>query len=223
MLGWLRAGGGRWALRLLVAAVAGGGAPAANAMTFKLVPDPSPRCTSSCAPVMVAEGEIKFEDDEDFLRFLEKATKQGKVARVLLIHSPGGFLGAALKIGIVARELKLAVVVARASTTGLAEGECYSACAFVVMGGAKRIVPPSSKIGVHRSRPAGVSQLDRIGGGTIDPVRNESDVDNMLRRYARYMGISPEIVTLAGQTPPTDIHILTRAEMARFRLAREKL
>ena len=83
-----------------------------------------------------------------------------------------------------------------------------------MMGAVKRIAPPLSHVALHRMSIT----LKDAGGG---PSRRFADsrLVSLLARYAAEMGVSPAIVFTAESLPPDRIHLLTRGEMRRTRLA----
>jgi hypothetical protein len=194
-----------------------------EAMTFKLTPFEGGRCRASCPAVISAEGEIGLATAEDFVDFVSKALRQTSVSKVVLINSPGGNVAGAVKLGWVLRKVGATVMVARPAGPGVVNGSCYSACVFAMMGGLKRVVPFESKVGVHRMYRPGVHQRDVLGSGSIDANVPDANMGEMMRWYARMMGVSQELISLSEMTPSETIHVLSRAEISRFRLARERL
>jgi hypothetical protein len=48
------------------------------------------------------------------------------------------------------------------------------------------------------------------------------DMVTALASYAQLMGVNPAVIRLAEQIPPEEIHILSAADMRRWRLASPK-
>jgi hypothetical protein len=129
----------------------------AQAMTFKLV-SLGGHCGAACPQVIAAEGEIQKNAGEDFIAFLREASQTDRLRNIVFIHSPGGNVVGAMKLGAVFRKAGTAVVVARAeegqgigSDAHFLSAQCLSACVYAIMGGKTRVVPPQSKLGVHRT------------------------------------------------------------------------
>ena len=95
---------------------------------------------------------------------------------------------------------------------------CYSACAYTLAGGKRRIVPDGSSVGVHRAWTARTGQRDITGTGTIDAQVATEGFSPVLARYLRMMGVSGQLVALADATPSSEIRVLTRAELSRLRV-----
>ena len=205
-------------------------APAA-AMSFETARLESRQlCREVCPTVIVARGRIEEDSAERFIRFAAAVPAARGMKNLVLIESPGGHVGGSMKLGVVLRRLGSVVVVAQpvpaagtATAGGLRAAGCYSACAYAIMGGARRIVPPGSQVGVHRMHalktgpdPAGYDALNRHQYGSDEQVQ-------FLSRYAALMGVNPEVVAVAERVAPDKIHLLTAAEMRRYRLAASKL
>src|SRR5437660_6605798 len=161
------------ALALTVALALAGFAPPAMAgepMSFRLLPlEDASRCGNQCAQAIVADGEITNSTPQEFLSFVSRNV-QGNVRSVVFLNSAGGRVVASMELGQLFRKLGVAAIVARAGQTyggtALAAGHCYSACVYALMGGRKRVIPPQSKVGVHRMFQYQAS-LDATGGATI--------------------------------------------------------
>jgi hypothetical protein len=97
-----------------------------------------------------------------------------------------------------------------------------SACVYAMMGGVRRIVPPESRLGIHRmsSQDTSVSF-----GRAFAPAATSYASDDMvdaLAGYAAQMGVSPTVIRVAERIPPQDIHIVSPAELRRWHLASPK-
>lgn len=205
------------AVLLLLAGPTGGAA----AMSYSTVPE-SADCRADCAHIMVATGEIAVDEDDRFSFFAETALSRGRVLKLLLIHSPGGSVVGAMKLGLVLREHGISVMVAqareRAGASQFGAGICTSACALVLAGGQKRIVPAASSVGVHASAAYRSSLL--AGRSRLTPsAEREAGVDDMMAQYYRSMGVDAAIVRLSRAQSHEGIRILTQPELRRLRLA----
>jgi len=166
--------------------------------------------------IVGAVGEITSATPQDFARFAAANLVDAGREGIVLLHSPGGSVGASMRLGRMFREAGLSAAVARiapvASGPRIEGGECYSACAYALMGAARRFVPPSSSLGIHRmSIPQGAGR-----------VYAEPRYVEMLARYASSMGVDPEVVYAAETIAPDDLHIVSRTELAHWRLAGQK-
>jgi hypothetical protein len=114
----------------------------------------------------------------------------GKATAVL--NSPGGNLLAGLAIGEFLRLRGWSTYVS---------GECDSACAFIWLGGAQRLMTPDAKIGFHAASIDG--QQTGLGNA-------------VLGAYLNRLGLSHEAVVYVTQTGPDDISYLTPVEAKRI-------
>lgn len=210
------------------ACVAGAGAASA-AMTFRLATAGEPAtCGAKCPQIIIAEGEIVERTPSDFVNFLRANRSTKNIYSVVMINSPGGRVVASMELGRLLRKAGAAVIVARAfeadgngGMTRFAAARCYSACVYALMGAKKRVVPPQSKVGIHR-----MFLYERMGqtDGSVQMTKTfaQSEMVNRLGDYAGMMGVSRDLVYSAEKTPPDTFHVLTPAEIRRWRLASEK-
>ncbi len=202
---------------------------AARAMSFSFVPLSINNCTTDCPKVIVAQGDMYFDDIGTLVETIRAGIQRDKNIRpVVILSSNGGNLAAGYGIGEVLRSIKATVIVARVVPSGngyaLAPGGCASACVFSLMGGVKRVVPEGSKVGVHwMSDPT-----PQVFSGTIvqpDASRRGSadDDEARMRQFMRKMGIKPEFAGFIRKVPNTTIHVMTAREMSQFGLAEQRL
>jgi hypothetical protein len=200
--------------------------PASAEMNFELVEiSNTTRCDATCLKVVSAQGEITEHSADEFLAFLEHKLGKQRLKGIVLLHSPGGNVVGAMKLGRVLRELGAAVVIARAggsarmmgSKIRLAPGHCMSACVFVLMGGAKRIVPDPSEVGIHRMFRIEAGR-DPAGGANYKRVYATDTIVEALRQYSDFMGVSPSLIDSAERVSPDTVHIVNATEMRRWRL-----
>jgi hypothetical protein len=199
-------------------------------MEFRVVEiGASENCGSKCLYVISAQGEITENSADRFTEFLENNMGQRHLNGIVLLHSPGGNVVGATKLGKVLRKLGVAVVVARAddatrligSNIRLAPGRCMSACVFVLMGGAKRVVPTPSKVGIHRMFRIETGR-DPAGGSSYRRVFANAPFVEQLRQYSAEMGVSTSLVDSAERVSPDTVHIVSPAELTRWRLGSPK-
>jgi len=236
---WSGLHGGRWranvcsmlnrlrsAFLYFVSVFAAGPVGAAE-MAFSLV-EYGERCGTTCPQVIAAEGEITAKTPQAFVDFAAKHIGSGRLHSIVLIHSQGGRVVAAMEWGKALRKLGAAAVVAKVPPGGsrkdlwILPGRCYSACVYALMGAKKRVSLPESRVGIHRMfmyeanmRPDAGSMRDRIYAG--EPLVSR------LSEYAQMMGVSTDLVRKAESINPDQIHILSAAELRRWKLAGPKL
>lgn len=216
---------GALALAVAIAPLAG-----AQAMSFRTVPvgNGVGGCGANCPQVVAAEGEIDESTANAFLSFVQENVGAGNLHGVVLLDSPGGKVNASMEFGRALRRLGMAVIVARPASEyfdagGLAAGRCYSACVYALMGGKKRVVPPQSRVGIHRMFNYTTS-FDLAEGGLVQE-RNYDDGGMLakLSRYSNMMGVSSELVNFAERTSSDQLHMLSGEEIVRWRLGSRRL
>ncbi|MGA2045069.1 MAG: hypothetical protein ABSG83_17065 [Roseiarcus sp.] len=195
----------------------------ASAMSFRLAQLDARACGARCPRVIVAEGVIEEDTPENFIAFLQSMSGAANVRDVVVIDSPGGRVVASMRLGAALRKLRAAVIVARFSGgDDLAlptAGQCMSACVYAMMGGVRRIVPPQSRLGIHRmSSQEGGGIPGRLSSAPATSYAS-ADMVSALATYAAQMGVSPTVIRLAERIPPQEIHIVSPGELRRWRLA----
>jgi hypothetical protein len=194
-------------------------------MRFRLARVEGSHCAADCPRIIVAEGVIEQQTPQAFVDFVKTAAEERGARGVVLLSSPGGRVVASMELGAELRKMRAAVIVARSLREGgrdlTAAGQCMSACVYAMMGGIKRIVPPESRVGIHR-----MSREDAVGTGRgARPMTRSFASDDMvgaLADYAAQMGVSREVILTAEHISPDQIHILTAEELWRWRLASQQ-
>ena len=127
-----------------------------------------------------------------------------------------------MDLGRVFRKIGALTIVARAvdgsdGVAHIAQGRCFSACVYALMGGRKRIVPDRSLVGIHRMF-ALEGAVDPAGGRVIERRFDDGNMRNVLARYSSEMGVSRELINKAEQTSTDTIHVVSPQELTRWRL-----
>ena len=195
-------------------------------MSFRLATLNGRDCGDRCPRVIVAEGIIEADTPQAFVTFLRSVAGVSDLRDVVVLNSPGGRVLASMRLGAALRKLKAAVIVARFGKEGNLDfpiaGQCMSACVYAMMGGARRVVPPESRVGIHRMS----SQESGAPVGRSKPVSGQTyasdDMVEALANYAAQMGVSPTVIRSAERISPQEIHILSPEELRRWRLASPK-
>jgi hypothetical protein len=211
--GVLRAFG---ALTLLLAGAAG-----ARAMDFRLETLRA-GCSAGCPQVIVAEGQIANSTPGEFLQFLRNNGGRRDLRTVVFLNSEGGYVIASMELGQIFRKIGAATVVAHigpSKKAGFLTAHCLSACVYAFMGGVKRVVPPGSALGIHRMFANQAREHGLFGEGTVEKVYDNGSMQNMLANYSARMGVSRDVIHSAEHISSQTIHIVTPAELARWRLA----
>ena len=225
------AAGGRLAAAVIAAGwlLFAGPASAAEPMSFRIASvGEGDGCHHSCAEVIAADGEIDNDTADRFVSFLSSNLQDGDLRPVVLIQSPGGTVVGAMQLGLVFRKIGAAVIVAAArDVDGSAEirvapGACLSACVYAFIGGKRRVVPTVSRLGIHRM-VINEQVQNAMGGTETQRIYGSQDIVSSLAAYTKAMGVDPRVIGYAETISPDALHIVTPAEIARWRLGRPRL
>ena len=199
-------------------------------MQFRLIPFGDPgQCGDNCTQVIGAEGEIKADTPRKFLKFVADNVDDPRVRSIVFLHSPGGGVQAAMRLGRNFRKTGVLAVVARIAPAEAGQGpaiylpgaRCFSACVYAFIGAKKRVVPPSSLIGIHR-----MFFYDDAGAAAAGQTRGKRTYGSpefvaQLAAYASSMGVSRELIYKAEKIAPDHVHIITPEELRRWKIGDE--
>ena len=210
---------------LVAVLVLAASAARASDMSFSLVPvgDPA-QCGSGCPLAIAAQGEITNSTPEQFRSFVAASLPSG-VRSVVFLDLPGGKVMSSMELGRMFRRLGVAAIVARpieGSGTAFGAGRCYSACVYALIGAKQRVIPPQSRIGIHRMFSYD-SVADPAGGIGQTVRHDDGGMRELIARYSSSMGVSRALIDAAEQTSSSRIHILSQAEIARWRLGAARM
>ncbi|MDO6731124.1 hypothetical protein Q4577_13910 [Marinovum sp. 2_MG-2023] len=144
------------------------------------------------------EGAIAEGDAERIITQLAAADPRPER---LILQSPGGAVQEALALGRHLHDSGIA-------TEMLAGEFCYSACPYLLAGGATRDIHPDASVGVHQHY-FGESSLLPAFVAVEDIQRGQADV----MQYLSDMGIDPLVMRHALATPPDEIYVLLPQEL----------
>lgn len=136
--------------------------------------------------------------------------REGETApEQIFLDSPGGSVQDALELGRALRAAGLG--------TNMEDGAiCLSACPYLLAGGVTRRADEGARIGVHQHY---------FGENTLLPAFTAvSDIQRgqgLVMRYLEEMGVDPRLMGPALMTPPDEIYLLTREELADYALLAE--
>lgn len=190
-------------------------------MTFRALPV-GDRCGARCPQMIVAEGEITTRTPNDFVAFVRRQAQNPNARGVILLHSPGGRVGASMQLGKLFRGVGAAVIVGRAGSAGVTGGHCYSACVYALMGAKKRVIPKASRVGIHRMFAYEAQGAGPEDDSSYQRVYATPDLVARLSEYAGLMGVSRELVHTAERVTPDRLRIVTPKEMRRWKLGSDK-
>jgi len=198
-------------------------------MRFELrLQGPADVCGATCKTLISASGAITADSARDFLLFAQGHDISGAT---VMLDSDGGSVLGAIALGREIRRRALTTTVGRAvdinrntNDTPRAvlspNADCESMCAFVLLGGVHRFVPPEARVMVHQ-----IWLGDRRDDPTAanysaeDLVLVQRDIGR-LAQYTAEMGGSVDLLDLALRIPPWEpMHAMTRDELRSTRLA----
>lgn len=166
---------------------------------------------------IAAEGEITPDSYKHFI-----AATRGGVSPTVYLNSPGGSLVGGILLGEAIRNAGSWTHVARTVSSGMfhdsVPGECLSACAFAFLGGVNRSIGESSIFGVHQFYDADALANPGAKVFTAIDVSSNQLISGLVLEYVVRMGADASVVALASKTPPTEMRLLTEAEMKAFRV-----
>jgi hypothetical protein len=192
---------------------------------------PDAACGAKCRLWIAASGAITADTPRDFQLFARDRDLSGAT---VVLDSDGGSVHGAIALGREIRKLGLDTTVGRLIDLGNAQqnppraklsprADCESMCAFVLVAGVHRNVPPQARVMVHqiwlgdrREDPTAASY------SAEDLVLVQRDIGK-LAQYTAEMGASVELLDLALRIPPWEpMHTLTRAEIASARVTTDE-
>jgi hypothetical protein len=188
---------------------------------------PAEQCGTRCRVWLSATGVITESTARDFDAFAKDNNVRGAT---VVLDSEGGSVLAALALGRAFRRLELTTTVGRTTLLGSADGAaprarlspkatCESMCAFILLGGVNRYVPPEARVLVHqiwlgsKSKRALESTYSAEELGLV-----QRDIGS-IARYTVEMGGGIELLETALRVPPWEpMHLLTGEELRRVGL-----
>src|SRR5262245_44848005 len=178
------------------------------AMRFEWVREgPADKCADHCREWIAARGYIHQNTARIFVEFTQKRDVQGAI---IALESEGGSLGAGIALGRLFRRFGMTTTVGH--TNKLSDGSeratlspsalCASACAFAVLGGARRNVPAEARVLVHQVWPF-LKREDAVGSSynAQDLVVLQREL-GVLAKYIVDMGAEIELFEIAERIPP---------------------
>jgi len=188
---------------------------------------PADVCGSSCRVWISAIGYLTSDTPREFETFAEKRDVRGAV---LVLDSDGGSVLGTIALGRAIRRLEMVTTVGK--TTPLppaAEGDrrakltpnasCESMCAFLLLAGSRRYVPPQAHVLVHQI------WLGKKRKNALDSSYSAEELNLVQRdigRLAQYtveMGGGIDLLETALRVPPWEpLYALSKEEIERMRL-----
>jgi hypothetical protein len=211
-----------------VSALAGGAPidkPKISSMRFEWRSEqPADPCGKTCHLWISAVGPVTDRTPDDFEAFAKQKDVRGAT---LVLDSEGGSVVDTIALGRAIRRLDMTATVGTTVIASAADGRtttalspaaaCESMCAFVLLGGVRRYVPPEARILVHQIWLAKKRESSETASYTADEiVQVERDIGS-LARYTIEMGGGIELLEAALRVPPWQpLHRLSNDDIQRM-------
>jgi hypothetical protein len=186
---------------------------------------PAELCGKMCRTWISAVGPVTEKTPRDFAAFAAERDVHGVV---MVLDSEGGSVVDTQQLGRALRRLDITTTVGKTSTAGTGarsrasispSASCESMCAFVLLGGSHRYVPPEARVLVHQIWLAKKRErAEAASYGADELVLVERDIGS-LARYTIEMGGDIELLEVALRVPPWEpLYRLSRDEIRRMGL-----
>ena len=171
---------------------------------------PAEQCGQRCRTWISATGVIS----EGTVREFEAFAKSFDLRRAtLVLDSEGGSVLAALAIGRAIRSFGMTTTVGKTTMLPTLDGnaqratlrpkaDCESMCAFMLLGGVRRYVPPEARVLVHQIWLGGKSRRALESSYSADEFRLVQRDIGSLARYTIDMGADIQLIETALRVPP---------------------
>ena len=140
--------------------------------------------------------------------FADEIDKRGGYVKTVVLHSPGGSVQDALKIGRLIREKKFA--------TEVEDGRyCASSCPLIFAGGVERSAGAEGRD--RRASPVSMSSMTRLA--SRDGMGDGQRISAVAQKYLREMGVDLEVWVHAMETPNDRLYYFKSDELVALKLA----
>jgi len=189
---------------------------------------PPQACGSTCRTWISAVGFVTSDTPREFEAFARKSDLNGAI---LVFDSDGGSVLGTLALGRLIRKLNMVTTVGRTQVVPPAadgnryaalapDSHCESMCAFLLLAGTRRYVPPNAQVLVHQ---IWLGQKRKTALESSYSAEELNVVQRDIGRLAQYtieMGGNIELLERALQVPPWEpLYRLSVAEIERMRLS----
>lgn len=156
--------------------------------------------------VLFLVGQIQPGDAARFEDFLATLPEKPDL---IALHSPGGAVGEAQKIGRHIRE--------NALPTAIMEGGfCASSCPYMLAGGTTRRVSRQGAVGLHQHYYEQPGYMPAMFA-----VESIQSGQGQTMEFLIDMGIAPAVMVYSLKTPPEQIYVLVEEELIDTKMATE--
>jgi hypothetical protein len=188
---------------------------------------PAEECGQYCRRWISATGVVTEGSARDFETFAKGNEVRGAT---LVLDSEGGSVLAALALGRAIRRFDMTTTVGKTTALPSPDGsppramlspkaQCESMCAFILLGGNRRYVPPEARVLVHQIWLGSKSKRALESSYSADELRLvERDIGS-LARYTVEMGGGIELLETALRIPPWEpMYALSHDELRRMQV-----
>jgi hypothetical protein len=187
---------------------------------------PAERCSKACRSWISAIGSITEHTAIDFEVFAKDNNVQGAT---LVLDSDGGSVLAALALGRAIRRLDMTTTVGKTTVLTSNDDEaraklssdaaCESMCVFLLLGGARRYVPPEARVLVHMIWLGNKRTHAHDENYTAEELGLVQHDIGSIARYTVEMGGAIELLETALRIPPWEpLYALAADEVRSMRL-----
>jgi hypothetical protein len=188
---------------------------------------PAAACGANCRVWISAVGYITADTPRDFEAFAKDPNARGAV---LVLDSDGGSVLGTLALGRTIRSLGMITTIGKTTplppaggdrrATLSPNGNCESMCAFLLLAGARRYVPPQAHVLVHQIW-LGKKRKQALESSYSAEELNIVQRDiGRLAQYTIEMGGSGELLETALRIPPWEpLYRLSPDELQRMKLS----
>jgi len=207
-------------------------------LIFYIAKGPADACGEGCDTWIAADGQFDPGAPERLRQLLKKL---GNRKLPIYFHSPGGLAGPSFEIGRLLRSQKMTAGVGSTIPKACMEGRvdeaacrklkqagaelpadlvetgaiCASACVYALIGATARLVAPGANLGVHTPltvvRYSDGRTVTTTGGRTNSALVEAG-------RYVVSMGVDAALMDVVARVKFEQNRILTRDEIARFKI-----
>jgi hypothetical protein len=187
---------------------------------------PADVCGAHCRTWISAVGYITADTPREFEAFAKDPRTRGAV---LVLDSDGGSVLGTLALGRTIRSLDMITTIGRTKAVPATGGEpratlspngnCESMCAFLLLAGSRRYVPPQAQVLVHQIW-LGKKRKQALESSYSAEELNIVQRDiGRLAQYTMEMGGSGDLLETALRIPPWEpLYRLSADELSRMRL-----
>jgi len=188
---------------------------------------PADKCVPHCRTWVSASGVISENTAREFEVF---ARNNNLRAATLVLDSEGGSVLAALALGRAIRSFDMTTTVGKTSVLPAPDGSapramlsptanCESMCAFILLGGSRRYVPPEARVLVHQIWLGSKSRRSQEFSYSAEELGLVQRDIGSLARYTIEMGGAIELIETALRVPPWEpMYTLSSDELRRLRV-----